>query len=49
MGVELDPESVYVTRFDSERLEVNAAYRVGDEIAVEASVFGQAVMDVIVF
>jgi hypothetical protein len=47
--VELDPESVYVTRFDSERLEINAAYRVGEEIAAEASVSGEAIMDVIVF
>jgi hypothetical protein len=49
MGVELDPESVYVTRFDTERVAVNAAYRIGNQIAVEASVFGEAVMDVIVF
>lgn len=48
-GVELDPESVYVTDFTIERIEVNHAYRIGDEIVVEASVFGEALVDVIVY
>ncbi len=49
LGVDLDPETVYVDTFEPERLSVNAAYRLGEQIAVEASVYGKAYLDVSVF
>ena len=49
LGVELDPESVYIADFEPVDVMVNAAYRIGTEIAVEASVAGFVLVDVIVY
>lgn len=49
LGVELDPETVYVDSFAPRDPRVNAAVRAGDVIAVEASVFGVVGVDVLVY
>lgn len=49
LDVELDPETVYVEEFETIGLEVTAAFQVADEIAVEASVYGNARIDVLVY
>ncbi len=49
LDVDLDSETVYISTCETKKLTVNAAFQVGEDIAVEASVYGEADVDVLVY